>query len=333
MKAARIHAYGGPEVFRIEEAPEPHCGPRDLLIDVHAAAINPIDAKIRQGTQRVVIRKTMPTILGMDVSGVVAQVGAEVQGFEVGDEVFSSPTHSRQGCYAERVAIDARAVAHKPAVLSHVEAASIPLVGLTAWQCLVATAALQPAQRVMIEAGAGGVGSFAIQLAAHIGAEVATTCSPSNADLVRKLGATHVINYREENFDEVLPPQDVVLEAMGGPSKARALRALRRGGRLTSINSDVPAFVKRLGPLLGVVAAGARLLTLHLWSPLRHGVRFHAVVRSPQGQQLKLIAELLQQGAIRPLIDRVLPLEQVSEGHRLIEAGHARGKIVLNLRP
>ncbi len=332
MKAARMHDYGGPEVLKVDQVPMPTCGPKDVLIEVHASAVNPIDWKIRKGINRAVIRKNLPATLGMDVSGVVTQVGSKVTRFKVGDEVFSSPSHKREGTYAEYVVIEADQVAPKPSNLTHQEAASIPLVGLTAWNCLVDAAQLQKGEHVFIEAGAGGVGTFAIQLAKHLGATVSTTCSPRNEGFVRELGADHVVDYRSERFEEVLPPQDVVLEAMGGDSKERALKILKPGGRLTSINSDMSNLTKKHGPNIGVLAVAARLINITVSSRLCHKVRFHSVIRTPDGQNLAKIGQLLEQGAIKPLIDRVFPLDQIADAHRYSEEGHARGKIIIQVR-
>ena len=220
MKAATIRAYGGPEVFAIEEVPDPEVGPRDVLVEVRAAGINPVDAKMRRGVQRAIAPKRMPAVLGLDVSGVVVAVGAKVSRFGVGDEVFGSPTHRRQGTYAELVSVNERELALKPARLSHLQAASIPLVAQTAWQSLVTRARLGAGESVFIQAGSGGVGTFAIQLAKHLGAEVTTTTSAHNLSLVKRLGADRTIDYRRERYDELLCEMDVALECLGCASCA-----------------------------------------------------------------------------------------------------------------
>ncbi len=328
MKAAVIHQYGEPEVLRIEEAPEPALRDNDVLIAVRASSVNPVDWKIRRGVQRGLIRLKMPWILGMDVSGEVIGVGPGVRGFKVGDEVFSSPTHKRPGCYAERVAVDAAAVAKKPANLSHEEAASIPLVGLTAWGCMMPRLRDRPDQRVFIQAGSGGVGTFAIQLANAYGAWVATTCSPGNHQLVRDLGADLTIDYRSQRFEEVLSEIDIVLEAIGPADRDRAFEVLRRGGRLASIASGIPAATRRWGPNLGVAAVGLSLLRFKL-KGLARGIDAASVLRDSSGEQLSQIAALLERGVIRPVIDRVFPMDEVAEAHAYMETGRARGKVVL----
>jgi NADPH:quinone reductase-like Zn-dependent oxidoreductase len=332
VKAARIHAYGDADELRVEDIEPPVVGPRDVLVEVHASSVNPIDTKIRAGAQRAVVRKTLPAVLGMDVSGVVVEVGAEVTRFGVGDAVWSSPTHRRQGTYAELVAIDERECAPKPEILSHLEAASLPLVALTAWDCLVTAGKVRAGQRVLIHAGAGGVGTVAIQLAKHLGAEVSTTCSAGNVELVTSLGANRAIDYRAERFEEVLTGLDLVLESLGGDSYWRSLKVLRRGGVLTTINTGLPAAVKRYGAYLGVAAVALRLGGAKLASRIRYGVKTSVVVRAPSGDNLARIGALVDQGAIRPVVAEIMPLERIADAHRANESGRTRGKIVISLR-
>ncbi len=330
MKAATIHRYGDPDVFQIDEIDPPAVGPHDVLIDVRAAGINPVDSKIRRGGQRAVARYKLPAVLGLDVSGVVAAVGARVTKFVVGDEVFGSPSHRRQGTYAEQVAIDETHLAPKPARISHVEAASLPLVGLTAWQCLVGVAELSAGDKVLIQAGAGGVGSFAIQLARHLGAEVATTCSERNADFVRRLGATVVIDHARERFDEVLADYDVVLESMGGVDLQRAPRVLRRGGKLVYITTGLADYGERYGPMLGAAIVVGRIAWRWLSSRVR-GKPASVVVREPNGEQLARIGDLVDRGAITPIVEQTFPLERIADAHRALDTGRTRGKIVIEL--
>jgi len=333
VRAARIHRYGPPEELVVEEAPRPSPGPGEVLVAVVATAVNPIDWKLRKGVQAAIVRRRMPTILGMDVSGIVEEAGPGVTTFSIGDAVFASPDHRREGTYAEYVCVPVAQLAHKPASITHAEAASLPLVGLTAWDCLVRAADVKAGDAVLIHAGSGGVGTFAIQLAKHFGATVSTTCSARNADLVRSLGADRVVDYATERFEVVLPPQDVVLEAMGGDVLARSLRMLGRGARLASINSGMGPRVKRLGPVLGTLATVAATAWMILYQRIVRGVRASMVVRKPDGEALSSIAELVDAGAIRPLIDRVVPLEEIVDAHRYSETGRARGKIVIRVRP
>ncbi|MFT7582059.1 MAG: NADPH:quinone reductase-like Zn-dependent oxidoreductase [Myxococcota bacterium] len=331
MRAARIHAYGGADQFKIESIPRPEVRPNDVLIQIHASSINPIDYKMRSGAQRAVIRRKLPTTLGMDVSGVVAAVGADVTAFNVGDAVFSSPTHKRDGTYAEYVAVDAAEVAMKPTSITHVEAASLPLVGLTAWGCLVDAGKLKPGQTVLIQAGAGGVGTFAIQLAKHRGATVATTCSARNEALVRSLGADIVVDYNKARYEEVLEPQDVVLEALGGEHIGRGIKTLKRGGTLASINSGIVPAAKRYGAYLGILVVAFGIAWMKLKAKFTKGASASVVVRASSGEKLAQIAALVDAGKIRPVIDRQFPLDAIAEAHGFLETGRAQGKVIIEV--
>ncbi|MBX3273367.1 MAG: NADP-dependent oxidoreductase [Sandaracinaceae bacterium] len=331
MRAARIHEYGPPEALRVEEVPRPAPGPRDVLVEVHAASVNPVDYKIRSGAQRALIHYRLPWILGLDFSGVVVEVGAAVARFRVGDEVYGSPTHRRPGTYAEYLCVDERQAAHKPTNLTHLEAASIPLVGLTAWDALVVKGRLRAGQRALIHAGSGGVGTLAIQLAKALGAHVATTCSERNAELVRSLGADEVIDYRAQRFDEVLSGYDFVLDALGGEERVRSFRVLRRGGRLATMIGGFPEAAEKYGPWRGAPVAIGGLVAVTLRGLLMHGVTVHHVLREPDGRLLEPLTRLLEDGAIRAVIDRVYPLAEIAEAHRHQETGRARGKIVIDV--
>jgi len=332
MRAVRIHEYGGPDVLRVENVRMPEMRPRDVLVEVHATSVNPVDWKIRNGSQRGAIRLHLPWVIGMDVSGVVLRIGAEVTRFRPGDEVWSSPTHKRPGTYAELCAIDEAQVALKPTNISHEEAASLPLVGLTAWDCLVGAANVRAGQKVLVQAGAGGVGTIAIQLAKHLGAHVATTCSSKNVDFLRELGADLVVDYTSERFDEVLSDYDVVVESLGGDYQRRALGVLRRGGHLASINGGLPEATEKYGPSLGVAMVGLQMLRAKLGSRLRRNVKTSIVVRRPDGDNLAQLTRLVEEGAIRPIVAEVFPLARIADAHRASEAGHARGKIVVAVK-
>lgn len=328
MKAARIHEYGPPSVFRVEDVPDPKPGPKDVLIRIHASAVNPVDWKIRSGGQRGAIRYKLPWILGLDLSGEVVEVGAQVRRFQPGDQVWSSPSHRRPGCYAELIAVAEAEVGKKPASISHLEAAGIPLVGLTAWQCVVDAARLQAGQRALIQAGSGGVGSFAIQLCKHLGAHVITTCSERNAELVRGLGADEVIDYRSTNWWERVSELDFVLDSLGGEDRKRALAAVRRGGCVANITANLPKLTARYGPTGGLLVTGLGLVGFKL-KGLARGVRARMVVKKCRGDQLDQIAELVDAGAIKPLLDKTFPLEQIADAHAYSETGRARGKIAI----
>lgn len=329
MKAALFHRYGDPDVLRVEDVPDPTPGPRDVLVRVRAASINPVDCKIRSGAQRALIHYRLPQITGLDVSGEVVAVGERVTRFKVGDEVMSSPTHRRPGTCAELVAIDESAVALKPARIDHQHAAALPLAGLTAWVSLVDAACVQPGQRVFIQAGAGGVGTLAVQIAKHLGATVSATCSARNVELVRSLGADRVVDYNVERFEEVLPEQDAVLESIGGEANARSLKVLKRGGRMALVVSGIPEAVKEHGAYAGVARAlGAQAaFVARAWWTKRVAVK--PILRPSDGAMLQRLAEVVQSGAVTPVIDSVLPLADIAEAHRRVESGRARGKVVI----
>lgn len=333
MRAARIAKYGAPSVFEIQDVPLPVVGDDDILIKVYASSVNPIDCKMRSGSNRAVVRRTLPTTLGMDVSGEVVAKGKHVQAFEIGDEVYSSPDHLRDGTYAQYVVVSAKQAAHKPKNMSHEEAASIPLVGLTAWDCLVGHANIQPEQRVLIQAGSGGVGSFAIQLARAKGANVLTTCSGRNVDLVSSLGAQQVIDYTQQSIeDSVDTPLDACLDAINDqPSTLQMIKACKSGGYVSSITSGLPESVKTYGAYVGVVAVGLNMGKRMLNAKMCHRVNFKPVVRTPSGENLDKITALIEQGAIKAVIDRVYPLEEIEQAHQYSETGRARGKIVIRV--
>jgi alcohol dehydrogenase len=331
MLAVRIHEYGGPEVLRLEEVEKPTPGPRDLLVRVRATAVNPVDWKFRSGGQRNIAPFKLPWILGLDVSGVVEAVGSKVQKFKVGDEIWSSPRHTRPGTYAEYTCIDEREAAFKPKNITHEEAASIPLVGLTAYQCVVEKGRLQKGQRVLVQAGAGGVGSFAIQLAKHLGAHVITTASARNTDFVKELGADEVIDYTKGNFADACAPVDLVIDSVGESAFDDNLRVLRRGGRMSNITIDVPRHVERYGTFFSLFTLVGAMIKLHLWPLLKKGVRSRHVIKRCDGEQLQEITRLVEAGAIRPVIDRVLPLAEIQEAHRHSETHRAKGKIVVKV--
>lgn len=334
MRAARIHEYGTPDVFQVEEVPDPTPGPGDVLIEVHAASVNPVDYKIRQGGQRAIIHYKLPWILGLDVSGVVLAVGKGVTRFRAGDEVYASPTHRRPGTYAEKVVIREGAVARKPQNMTHHEAATIPLVGLTTWDALVVKGRLMAGQKALIHAGSGGVGTFAIQLAKDLGAHVATTCSERNAELVRSLGADEVIDYRSTKFEDVLSGYDFVLDAIGGETRERSLEVLRRGGHLATMIGGFPAATMKYGPVRGALVAVGGLASITVRAKLKHGVTLSHVLREDDGLVLEQqITRRIEAGAIRAVIDKTYPLDDIADAHRQIETGRTRGKLVIAVKP
>lgn len=308
MKAVILEQYGNSDVLNLSEVDKPKLQANDLLIEVKATSINPVDWQIREGYLAQAIPFEFPLILGWDAAGIVKEVGPEVTKFSVGDEVFSSPDMSRNGTYAEYVAVNEDLVAKKPSNLSYQESASIPLVGLTAYTCLVNVADIQKGERVLIQGGAGGVGSFAIQLAKAYDCWVAATCSGQNVDFLKELGVDQVINYEKENFEDVLSPVDVVLDTLGGDVQNRSFEVLKKGGRITATTTAPDEDLAK-----------------------KHEVEAHQVSMSHEGKHLEQIRKLLEDGTIKPVAKRIMDLSEAKEAHQLSQTGHVRGKIVLNI--
>lgn len=308
MKAVCIYSYGGPGVLVYEDAPCPHPGDGEVLVRVHAAGINPVDWKIREGHLKGMLHHTLPLILGWDVSGVVEALGTNLSRLKLGDEVFSRPDLSRDGAYAEFIVIRESELALKPKSIDHIHAAALPLAGLTAWQTLFDAGGLAAGQRVLIHAAAGGVGSLAVQLAKWKEAYVIGTASMHNHDFLRKLGADQVVDYERERFEDVVGPVDVVLDTLGGDIQERSWKVLKRGGILISIVSPPSA-----------ETASA------------HGVRQVFAFIKPDAAQLAEIAKLADAEKIKAIVETILPLSDATRGQELSQRGHTRGKIVLRV--
>lgn len=333
MKAFVLERYGKQGALRATDVPMPALRDDEVLIQVHAAGINQLDSKLRDGEFKLILPYRLPVTLGHDVAGVVTQVGPQVQRFKPGDEVFARADDFRIGTFAEYVPVKESSLALKPKNLTMEEAASLPLVGLTAWQALVDKAQLKKGQKVFIQAGSGGVGTFAIQLARHLGATVATTASAANVALVKGLGADVVIDYKTQDFEDVLRDVDVVLHSQNSKTLAKSLRVLKDGGKLISISGPPdPAFAKAIGAptfvqwVIRLLSAGIRRK-----ARARH-VDYVFLFMSANGQQLQDIAGLVEAGAIRPVIDTVFPFEATNEALNHVEAGRARGKVVVRVR-
>lgn len=332
MKAAILERYGKDSSVRIGEMPAPELRDDEVLVKVHAASVNPLDAKIKSGEFKLILPYRVPFILGHDVAGVVVRVGARVRQFKAGDEVYSRPDDFRIGAFAELIAIKETSLALKPKTLSMEEAASIPLVGLTAWQALVDKANLQKGQKVFIQAGSGGVGTFAIQLAKHLGAFVATTASTANVDWVKSLGADLVIDYKKEDFANILHDYDVVLNSQDSETLAKSLSVLKPGGKLISISGPPdPAFGEAIGApwFLRTVM---RLLSFGIRrKSKRNNVSFSFLFMRANGDQLAKIRALIDAREIRPVVDRVFPFESTKEAMDYVETGRAKGKVVIQM--
>jgi len=329
MKAFVVKKYKGP--LQLADVPEPVVGERDVLVQVQAAGLNPLDEKIRVGEFKQILPYKLPFVLGNDVAGTVIEVGSKVRGFDLGDQVYARPDKDRIGTFAERIAIDEADLALKPRSIGMEEAGSLPLVALTAWQALVEKGDVRAGQKVLIHAGAGGVGSIAIQLAKHLGATVATTARGANADFVRELGADIVIDYRAQDFEQLLSGYDLVLDSLGGENLGKSLRVLRRGGKAIGIAGPPdPAFAREIGvnPVVRLaitgISAGIRRQAKRL------GVRYEFLFMRASGDQLREITALIDRGALRPIIGKVVPFDQAPEALGALEKGGIRGKAVVS---
>ena len=332
MKAFILDRYGSADRVRAGDVPDPELREDDVLVQIHAAGVNLLDSKIRTGEFKLILRYRLPLILGHDVAGVVVRVGSRVRRFKPGDEVYARPADGRIGAFAEFIAIKEDDVAIKPKALSMEEAASIPLVGLTAWQALIERASLRKGQKVFIQAGSGGVGTFAIQLAKHLGATVATTTSTDNVDLVRSLGADIVIDYKQDDFENVLSDYDVVLNSLDKVTLEKSLRVLKPGGQLISISGPPDAaFARSIGASWVLRMVTGALSYRIRAKAKRRQVHYSFLFMRANGDQLTEITSLIDDGIIRPVVDRVFPFASTKEAMAYVEAGRAKGKVVVSL--
>ncbi|WP_183093147.1 NADP-dependent oxidoreductase [Nocardioides stalactiti] len=328
MKAFVVTRYG-PDGLEPADVPAPLVGTHDVLVDVRAASVNPLDKMVRNGEFKQLIKYKRPFTLGHDLAGVITEVGTDVRGFTVGDEVYARPRDLRIGAFAEQVAIDASDVALKPASLSFEEAAAVPLVALAAWQALVEVAEVRPGQKVLVHAGAGGLGSTVIQVARHLGAYVATTVGPADIEKVRDLGADEVIDYTRQDFTEVLSGYDVVLDSLGAASLEKSLTVLKPGGvAISVVGPPDPGFATQidqplLKPVMAVLSRKVRRRARTL------GVRYAFFFMRADGAQLASLAKLYDAGTLRPVLDRTFPFERTLDAMAYVEQGKANGKIVV----
>lgn len=306
MKAATIAGYEAP--ILLTEIDKPGLKKDAVLIKVHAAALNPIDNILRSGVLKDSMPLPFPYVMGFDVSGEVVEIGTDVRKFKVGDAVFARPNQEDAGAMAEYARVNESELALKPANLSHAEAASVPLAGLTAWQALMSKGKLQKGEKVLIHAGSGGVGTLAIQIAKHFGAHVATTVSQGNMDLVRSLGADKVIDYKKQAFEDEVSDLDLVLEMIGGDTLKRSFSTLKKGGRMVSIKGEDNDGLAE-----------------------KHSVHFDMVWMQPDGDMLAKLGALIEQGVIKPVIDCTYAMQDANEAYENLAGGHAVGKIVIQI--
>ncbi len=332
MKAFFIDRYGK-QNGRIGELPDPAVGVHDVLIQVHAASVNPLDSKIRTGEFKLILPYTFPLVLGNDLAGVVVRAGSAVKRFKPGDEVYARPPEDRIGTFAELIAVNENALALKPSNLDMTEAASVPLAFLTAWQALVETAQVKKGQKVLIHAGSGGVGTFAIQLAKHLGAFVATTTSTANVEWVKALGADVVIDYKQQDFATELHDFDVVLNSLGTDVLKESVEVLKPGGQLISLSGPPTAEFAQEQGLSWMLRQVMRLLSNGIRRKARkHGVSYTFLFMRADGVQLQKITSLLEAGAIKPVIDRSFPFESTAEALRYVEQGRSKGKVTITIK-
>jgi NADPH:quinone reductase-like Zn-dependent oxidoreductase len=334
MKAFIVKKYGKKEKLHLADWAEPTVNENDVLVQVHAAGVNSLDSLIRNGEFKLFLPYKPPFVNGHDVAGVITKVGSKVSKFKVGDEVYSRPSDYRVGTFAEYISINEKDVALKPKNLSMEEAGSIPLVGLTSWQALVEIANLKKGQKVFIQAGSGGVGTFAIQLAKYLGATVATTTSAGNIALVKSLGADLVIDYKSEDFETKLKDYDVVLHSNRDKKiLEKSLRILKSGGQLITLTGPpTPEFAKQLGLawhlkfITKLLSGGAKKYAK------KRNVNFTFLFMRAEGNQLSQITKLIESGVIRPVVDKVFPFEQTNEAMAYVETGRSRGKVVVKVK-
>ncbi|HDX9703696.1 NADPH:quinone reductase [Bacillus thuringiensis] len=332
MKAMIIDRYGKVPM-RMAEVPTPEINEYEVLAEIHAASINPIDFKIRDGKVKMLLKYEMPLILGNDFAGVITKVGSKVTRFKVGDEIYARPRKNKIGTFTEYIAIHEDDIALKPKNLSFEEAASIPLVGLTSYQALHDIMQLQKGQKILIHAGSGGVGTFAIQLAKIMGATVTTTASEAGANLVTSLGADEIINYKTEKFEDILKNYDAVFDTIGGATLEKSFNIIKSGGNIVSVSGMPNArFGKEFGSgffkTLLFSLASKKLTTLEK----KHNAQYSFLFMKPNGDQLRTIANYIEAGQIKPVIDRVFPFEDAQKAMEYSESGRAKGKIIVKIK-
>ncbi|MBK6746792.1 NADP-dependent oxidoreductase [Ottowia sp.] len=333
MKALTFKRYGKSPEIGLTDVPRPTLRADELLVQVHAASVNPIDNMIPTGIFKAVLRFELPATLGSDLAGIVAEVGSRVTRFKVGDAVFANIFDQGIGSIAEFAVVPESAAALKPANLDFVQAASIPMVGLTSWQALKERVNLQPGQKVFIPAGSGGIGTFAIQLAKLLGAKVGTTTSTGNVELVRSLGADEVVDYKKQAFETVLSGYDAVLGTVRGDSIEKSIGILKARGKIVSLVGPLDvafARARRLNLVLKLVFALMSRKIMRLAK--KRDVDYSFLFARPDGEQLAQIGKLLETQRIRPVIDKVFTFEQAKEALDYLALGRAKGKVVVKMR-
>lgn len=333
MKAFAINKYSKKENLHLVDLSVPQFNDNDVLVEVHAAGVNLLDSKIKSGEFKLILPYKLPLILGHDVAGVVVKTGKNVTKFKVGDEVYARPSDHRIGTFAEFIAIDEKDTALKPKNLSMEEAASIPLVALTAWQALVEKGQIKTGDKVFIQAGSGGVGTIAIQLAKYLGAKVATTASPKSFGVLKNLGADIVIDYKKSDFEGQLSNYDLVVNSQDKKTLEKSINILKAGGKLISISGPpTPDFAKEIEAswliksILSLLSSGIRK------KAKAKNVNYSFLFMRAEGHQLGEITKLIEAGIIKPVIDKIFPFNETNEALAYVEGGRAKGKIVIKIK-
>ncbi|MCM3129728.1 MULTISPECIES: NADP-dependent oxidoreductase [unclassified Paenibacillus] len=333
MKAITIEKYGKDVPLVLTEQPMPHIGEHDVLVEIHAASLNPIDYKIKEGKVKLLLSYSFPLILGNDFSGVIVKVGERVSAFKPGDEVYGRPRKSRIGTLAEYIAVHEEDIWLKPQNLNFEEAASIPLVGLTAYQAFTDILHLQKGQKILIHAGSGGVGTFAIQLAKLMGAFVATTASEKGYELVKSMGADLIINYKKDNFEEMLTGYDAVFDTLGGTALEKSFQVLKPGGHIVSISGMPNARFGKETKLGWMKTAILSIVSRKITAlEKKYDTRYHFLFMKSSGTQLKILKEFIEGGHIKPVIDKVYHLEKTAQAFSYLQGGSAKGKVVIKIK-
>jgi len=334
MKALTFKRYGKSPDIGFADMPRPTLLPDEMLVEVHAVGLNPIDNMITTGIFKPVLKFQLPATMGSDLAGVVKEVGSRVTRFKPGDAVFASLFDLGRGTLAEFAVVPERVAAHKPAKLDFVQAASVPMVGLTAWQAMKERAGVRPGQKVFIPAGAGGIGSMAIQLAKHFGAKVGTTTSTGNVPLVRSLGADEVIDYKQQAFEKELRGYDMALGTLKDEEIEKAIGILQPGGKLVSLVGPLDAaFAAARGLNFALKFVFGLMSRKVMRLAARHDVAYSFLFVRPDGAQLSDIGQLLESERVRPVIDKVFPFDQAREALAYLAQGRARGKVVVQVKP
>lgn len=333
MRAFTVNRYGKKETLQLTQVAEPTINDHEVLVQIHAAGVNLLDSKIRDGEFKLLLPYKPPFVLGHDVAGIVTKVGLKTTKFKVGDEVYARPTDFHIGTFAEYIAVNERDLALKPKNLTMVEAASIPLVGLTAWQALVEKMNIQKGQKIFIQAGSGGVGTFAIQLAKHLGAFVATTTSAANTNLVKNLGADVVIDYKTQDFETLLKDYDFVLNSQDAKTLEKSLNILKPNGKVVSISGPPDVEFANEAGLSWFFKIVMSLLSFGIKKKANKlHINYNFLFMRAEGKQLSEITSLIEAGKIRPIVDEIFSFEQTNEALAYVESGRAKGKVVIRVK-